>query len=99
MSLKLNTWDFKVNTREYLTTLYSSHLSAATLENLATRKCGTLENVEMHHVRKLSDLNPKISEIDRFMIKARSKQVPPCRACHLEHHTKESPWKSSKKRK
>nr|YP_010833255.1 hypothetical protein QLP03_mgp066 [Agaricus bitorquis]WFG54002.1 hypothetical protein [Agaricus bitorquis] len=96
-SLKLNTWDFKVNAREYLNTLYASHLSAATLENLACRKCGSVENVEMHHVRKLSDLNPKISEIDRIMVKARRKQVPLCRACHLEHHKKESPWKSSQK--
>jgi hypothetical protein len=30
----------------------------------------------MHHVRKLSDLNPKLSEVDRIMVKARRKQVP-----------------------
>jgi hypothetical protein len=44
--------------------------------NLSCAKCGTQELVEMHHVRKLSDLNPKLSEVDRIMVKARRKQVP-----------------------
>jgi nicotine oxidoreductase len=84
--LKLKPWDFKVNTREHLATLYASHLSAASLANLKCSKCGTFENVEMHHVRKMSDINPKISEINRIMIRAYRKQVPLCRHCHLEHH-------------
>jgi hypothetical protein len=42
----------------------------------------------MHHIRKLSDLNPKLSEIDRIMIKKRRKQIPLCRPCHMEHHRK-----------
>jgi len=32
-----------------------------------------LDTVEMHHVRKLSDLNPKLSEIDRIMATEESK--------------------------
>jgi hypothetical protein len=40
----------------------------------------------MHHVRLLSDLNPKLSEIDRIMLKRRRKQIPLCRFCHLDHH-------------
>ena len=39
----------------------------------------------------MSELNPKVSEIDRIMIKAHRKQVPLCRACHLEHHKAETP--------
>jgi len=42
--------------------------------------------VEMHHVRLLKDLNPKLSEIDRLMSKRRRKQIPLCRSCHLNHH-------------
>jgi len=42
--------------------------------------------VEMHHVRLLKDLNPKLSEIDRLMSKRRRKQIALCRSCHLNHH-------------
>jgi hypothetical protein len=59
--LKLKPWDFKTNAKEYLSTLYASHLSAASLSNLSCVKCGTTDLVEMHHVRKMSELNPKIS--------------------------------------
>lgn len=90
--LKLKVWDFKTNAKEYIKTLYASHLSAASLANLTCKKCGTEENVEMHHIRKLSDLNPKLSEVDRIMIRARRKQVPLCRQCHLEHHKINTPW-------
>ena len=57
--------DLKITVREYLAALYSSGLSQASLENLECVKCKTAENVEMHHVRKLSSLNPKLSELDR----------------------------------
>lgn len=97
--LKLKPWDFNTNAQEYLSTLYASHLSVASLANLTCVKCGTKELVEMHHVRKMSELNPKVSEIDRIMIKARRKQVPLCRNCHLEHHKTETPWKSKNKKR
>ena len=102
--LKLKPWDLKkkkkkkINAKEYLSTLYASHLSAASLANLTCTKCGTDELVEMHHVRKMSELNPKVSEIDRIMIKAHRKQVPLCRTCHLEHHKSETPWNSKSKK-
>lgn len=69
-----------------LKALYSSGLSNAGLDGLSCSKCGSEVQVEMHHVRKLSDLNPKLSEIDRIMVKVRRKQVPLCRPCHMEHH-------------
>jgi hypothetical protein len=40
----------------------------------------------MHHVRLLSDLNPKMSEVDKLMAKRRRKQISLCRSCHLDHH-------------
>jgi len=51
----------------------------------------------MHHVRLLSDLNPKLSEIDKIMAKRRRKQIPLCRKCHLEHHKNEKPWRGKTK--
>ncbi len=86
-SYKMNQWDFKrsvVNTN--LKALYSSGLSKASLDGLACSKCGSDVRVEMHHVRMLADLNPKLSEVDKIMVKKRRKQVPLCRPCHMEHH-------------
>jgi len=84
--LKLNPWEFKMGVKTYISALYSSGLSAASLENLNCNSCGSTYRVEMHHVRMLKDLNPKISQIDRIMVKKRRKQIPLCRKCHLEHH-------------
>lgn len=91
-SYKLDVWDFKVNVRELITTLFASGLSAASLLGFSCSKCGSESQVEMHHVRKLKDLNPKLSEIDRIMAKRQRKQIPLCRKCHLEHHVHSSSW-------
>lgn len=53
-------------------------------------QCGTTENVQMHHVRKLADLN-KRTVVDQMMIAARRKQIPLCRSCHLAAHGKSDP--------
>lgn len=98
-STKLKPWDFKTNVKEHLSTLYASQLSVAKRANLTCSKCGTGDRIEMHHVRRMSELNPKLSLIDRLMVKARRKQIPLCRVCHLEHHKNYSPWKSSKNRR
>jgi group II intron reverse transcriptase/maturase len=84
--LNLRPWDFKVGVSTHILALYSSGLSAATLDGLECSFCGSTYRVEMHHVRKLKDLNPKLSHIDRIMAKRRRKQIPLCRACHMEHH-------------
>jgi hypothetical protein len=91
-SYKLNPWDFKSNPKDRIKTLFASYLSAANLENLSCLKCGSTEMVEMHHVRLLKDLNPKLSEIDRLMSKRRRKQIPLCRLCHLNHHKTSKTW-------
>lgn len=98
-SYKINVWGFKSNPKDRIKTLFASYLSAATLDSLECVKCGSSYRVEMHHVRLLSDLNPKLSEVDRIMAKRRRKQIPLCRACHLEHHKNSKPWgkKSHKK--
>ena len=85
-SYKINVWDFKINVSSNLNTLYATRISKASLQNLSCVKCGADENVEMHHVRMLNDLNPKLSELDKLMAKSKRKQVPLCRACHLKHH-------------
>jgi group II intron reverse transcriptase/maturase len=84
--MKIKPWDFKVGTSDYIKIIFSSGLSAASLNNLSCTNCGSNYRVEMHHVRMLKDLNPNLSAIDRLMIKQKRKQIPLCRSCHLEHH-------------
>lgn len=91
-SYRINVWDFKINVSSLIKTLFASGISAASLDNLICLKCGSNTQVEMHHIRKLKDLNPKLSEIDRIMAKRRRKQIPLCRKCHLDHHVKHSSW-------
>jgi thymidine kinase len=98
-SYKINTWDFKSNPKDRIKTLFASYLSAATLNDISCSKCGSTERVEMHHVRLLSDLNPKLSEIDKIMVKRRRKQIPLCRSCHLDHHKTHKPWGQNKFKK
>jgi len=60
--------------------------SLATFENLSCSRCGSTYRVEMHHIRAMKNLNPKISHIDRLMIRANRKQIPLCRSCHMTYH-------------
>jgi len=90
-------WDFKtpsdtrspqnkVSESGIIKTLYAESISVASLENLSCVKCGSKYRVEMHHVKYLKDLNPKLSKIDALMAKRRRKKIPLCRECHLSHH-------------
>lgn len=64
-------------------------VSVATLEDLSCSKCGSKYRVEMHHVRMMKDLNPKLSELDKMQAKLNRKQIPLCRECHMKHHHKD----------
>ena len=86
-SYRKNTWDFKLNNSYVnLKALYAKGISKASLDGLVCSKCESDVQVEMHHIRKLADLNPKLSEIDRIMASKKRKQIPLCRACHIDHH-------------
>lgn len=105
----LTPWDYKIpsDTRSQqnkvsengiINTLYAESISVASLENLSCSKCGSKYRVEMHHVKHLKDLNPKLSKIDALMAKRRRKQIPLCRECHLSHHEHEATQKKKKLR-
>jgi group II intron reverse transcriptase/maturase len=86
-SYKSDIYNFKIHKHyENITGLYSQSKSIATLFNLACRSCGSYYRVEMHHVRAMKDLNPKVSHIDRLMVKSNRKQIPLCRKCHMIKH-------------
>lgn len=48
--------------------------------------CGATEDLEMHHVRKLKDLDGK-RFLEKMMIARRRKTLALCRSCHLKTHT------------
>jgi len=94
----LTPWDFKtpsitrfpknkVSESGIISTLYAETISVTSLENLNCVNCGSNYRVEMHHIKYLKDLNPKLSKIDALMAKRRRKQLPLCRECHLSHHS------------
>lgn len=47
--------------------------------------CGATETLDMHHVRKLKDLDGK-GFADKLMMSRRRKTIALCRSCHLKTH-------------
>ena len=50
--------------------------------------CGSSENIEMHHVRKLRDSSRaiKLDYMTSMMSRMNRKQIPICRPCHINYH-------------
>lgn len=60
--------------------------STTTLDNLKCSVCDSDYRVEMHHIRAMKDLNPKLSYMDRQMVRINRKRIPLCRRCHMLKH-------------
>lgn len=48
--------------------------------------CDGTNRVEMHHVKHIKTINPKLSKFDQALARINRKQVPLCRKCHLQVH-------------
>lgn len=62
--------------------------------------CGGRENIEIHHIKHLKNLNPTKSKIHELMAKAKRKQVAICKECNKtlkskKHETKRTARKPS----
>ncbi len=66
--------------------LYSNSISLASLDKLSCVVCESKYRVEMHHIRMMKDLVPKIHSLDYLMAKANRKQIALCRNCHMKYH-------------
>lgn len=75
---------FRVNQEAPVIKLHP--ISISTLDGLNCTRCGSSHRVEMHHIRMMMDLDPKLSLYDRLQIKLRRKQMPLSRPCHLDLH-------------
>lgn len=80
------TLNFKTNVDPTVKSTNIVSISPASLQVLVCQVCGSDYRVEMHHIRKMKDLNPKVSIVDRLMAKKNRKQIPLCRGCHMEKH-------------
>lgn len=67
--------------------LYATSISLASVLASKCMVCKSEYRVEMHHIRKLKDISHKKGELDYLMSKARRKQVPLCRECHMKYHS------------
>jgi len=85
---KTNNMRFKIDSSPIVENLYASHKSLASLNKMSCSVCGSDYRVEMHHIKYMKDLNRKVSQVDRIMIKAQRKQIPLCRVCHMKKHNK-----------
>ena len=52
--------------------------------------CGNNENIQMHHIKRISDLKNE-NPIDKQIIGINRKQIPLCQICHLKAH--EGDWR------
>lgn len=86
---------FLVNVNHIIPTLYGN-ISLASLDNLVCAVCESDYRVEMHHVRLLKDLNPKLDVVDKLMASRKRKQIPLCRLCHMTKHRSPSEIKGFK---
>ncbi len=57
------------------------------IDETECKVCGSREQIEMHHVRALKDINPKLSAVNRLMIAMHRKQIPLCKSCHVKVHS------------
>jgi len=49
--------------------------------------CGDDKFIEMHHVKHIRTINPKLSSFDKMLARINRKQVPLCRVCHHKVHS------------
>jgi hypothetical protein len=80
----IDPYRFKVDVKPLLNTIYAKAISLDRIENC--KLCGSDYRVEMHHVRNMSLLNPKVSKVDKLIVRANRKQIPLCRNCHMNLH-------------
>ena len=54
--------------------------------------CGDDKFIEMHHIKHIKTINPKLSSFDKMLAKINRKQVPLCRVCvrRLTYYTPET---------
>ena len=61
-------------------------VSTLTALNQCCANCGSINKIEMHHLKHLKTLNVKLDSFGKMMARINRKQVPLCRLCHQKVH-------------
>lgn len=61
-------------------------VSTTSSMDLACSSCGSMDRVEMHHLRHIRTINVTLNPFDKMLARINRKQVPLCRSCHLDVH-------------
>lgn len=77
---------------KWLENIYARSGRGRTALEASCAECGSVTDVEMHHIRCIRDLKGK-TLVERMMIAANRKSIPLCQACHRKQHG----WKSNSK--
>ena len=87
---RMDLWNFKIKVSDIVQTcipaLYADSISLATVLAHKCMICKSDYRVEMHHIKQLKDISHKKGGLDYLMSKARRKQIPLCRSCHMQYH-------------
>jgi len=76
---------FLINSSPVIKALYGS-ISLASLDNLRCALCDSEYRIEMHEIKHMKDLNPKLNYLHKLMARRQRKQIPLCRQCHMGYH-------------
>ena len=76
---------FKIDVTPVTPNLYAKFKSRVTSYKLLCAKCRLDYRVEMHPIREMKNLDPKISKVDCLMVRANRKQFPLYRECHMKY--------------
>jgi group II intron reverse transcriptase/maturase len=88
-SWKRSPMDFKVSSKDDVQTiipaLYARRVTRTRLFDDCVI-CGSTENIEMHHVKHLRKMGGNLSVKEKSMVSMNRKQIPVCKACHVDIH-------------
>lgn len=80
--------NFKTGSYNFQDPLYAGLWNVRTITNIGQvcASCGSVENIEMHHLKHIRTINIKLNSFDKMLAKINRKQVPLCITCHDKVH-------------
>jgi len=83
-----NTAISKINPLSRIDQLAKATFRTRNIFEASCTHCGSTENVEVHHVRKLRDSSKAIKAdwLTSMMSRMNRKQIPLCKICHIDYH-------------
>jgi hypothetical protein len=79
---------FKVGNIDFKDPLYAGLWNVRSINGLheVCASCGTESGIEMHHLKHIKTINPRLNSFDKLLARINRKQVPLCNECHHKVH-------------